>query len=224
MEKRFFKIMNYAADADLKNSISSVHNDLKGKGFLENQHTAGAKIIQLKNRRSSRFVLAISAVAAILIASWFIFNRETGTSIDTDVVFSNNYKPENKLIESYLLPSAGTMEGDFRIALDQYEHEEFTTAKDLLTPLHKQSPENDAVTFYLALSNLGLDDVNSSIALLEPLLEKESKLKTAIKWYLGLAYLKNKEQKKASSIFENLVKSSDEEYSAKATLILRELE
>ena len=227
MEKRFLKTIDMAADVDLKNTISTVHKDLKEKGFFENQHKRGATIIHMNDRRYNRTLMAIAALIAILIASWFIFNNSNKSSIDTDRIFANYYKPENQLANNYLIPGytslAETPEEKIHIAIDQYIIGEYKLAQEKLSALHREMPENDVVVFYLALTNMGLNDYANAISLLQALSLKDSDLKLAANWYLGLAYLKNKKVENASEIFQKLANSNSEEYRSKATLILDDL-
>ena len=129
LEKKFLKMISDVSDADLRNTISSVHMDLKSKKFFDTQQKGEAKIVQLKDRNSLKYLYAIAAVIAVLIASWYVFIKGDDANIDTNELYANYYSPENKLADYYITQgfqgSTNSAEEKLRIALDQYNHMEY---------------------------------------------------------------------------------------------------
>ncbi len=227
MEQRFLKGVEYAADAELKTTIANVHQDLKNKGFFKEQQNHEAKIISINKRNRFRNLIAIAAALAVLIASWFVFNKINTPDVNTDVIYANYYQQE-KNITNFLLdqPAMGlvpTAEKKFELAIEQYSFSEYAKAIEQLLPLQKEFPDNKLIPFYLGLSNIGLGNIDEAIQLLTPLNKKEFEHQGAVKWYLSLSLINIKRINEAKVLLNELIENNDPDYSANAKELLKEL-
>ena len=220
MEKRFLNLLDLASDVELKNTISSVHGGLKEKGFFAKAIVDKTKIVDIsKRKKASRMLYAIAAALALVIAAWLVFDNEP---FDATGIYASNYSPEKTLIETFRENGFGSASTEFEMGLDQYSEAEFMKAKNLLLTHLSENPDDSGAQFYIALCEMELNGFDQAVNLLVPLTEKESIVKEAAKWYLGLAYLNVGKQEEAKAVFKSLTESKDSEYKQKAIGILQE--
>ena len=227
-ERKLLAMLDVAADQELKNTIQSVHNKLDGEGFFKIQHTHKEAIVVDMNKRrtASRMLMALAASLAFVFAAWFFF----GKTLDTEKLFATHYKQE-QTITNKLLATTGaagaagqpeSRDGRLALALDQYANGAFENANLLFGKLLSDFPDDNIVAFYSALTYMETGQADKAAILLKKLDNNKFEYRDAVKWYLGLCYLKNKKTDAAITTFKELERTGSADYKKQAKDILTE--
>jgi len=116
--------------------------------------------------------------------------------------------------------SAGTLES----AMVEYESGNYNGSLKLLHSLLAKEPENSLANLYAGISCLCLNDPQSAIPYLQKVVNsKNSDITDHATWYMGLAYLKEKNLEAATASFKRLSQETSI-FSSKSTDLLKRLE
>ena len=233
MEQKLINTLDLSGDAELRDTISTVHNKLKGESFFENTSTKKeAKIVAMNSRRNNKWLYAIAASVALLAAAWWVFNNRTTTEVDTNSLYANYYKTE-KNITNDLLINIGqdggggqltTREENLRYALDQFSHGAFENAEKYFSELNVEFPNDPLIVFYNGLCQMELENYDSAINFLNKAVENNTDYTDAAQWYLGLSYLKNNQINEAIGLFEKIANDNSSVFQKNAKEILKEFD
>jgi len=109
------------------------------------------------------------------------------------------------------------------LAMELYDSQDYENVATILERINNLKEKNEEIFFYLSVSQLLSDQIQLSIYNLEYLASSEDFKYTAdVKFYLALAYIKNKNLNKARRLLKSLERNNNQ-YSGKATLILKDM-
>lgn len=190
-------------------------------------------IRQQKHRRQRKiisFTTFSTAVAAILIISFIVFNP---IQRDYLQLFTENFEPYDDVITD-----RGNMASEYdtmfyRIMTEYYNKGNYDTSNLLFNSLYSMDKPNDLLLFYYGLSSLAAGDNIKAIQLLKEINTdyKDSyfyKYKQS-RWYLALAYLnaaansKGKKQEEMLLNSKNVLQGiidNNSDYAEKARMLL----
>lgn len=133
----------------------------------------------------------------------------------TAVFYAFLRKPTHEtLFRQYFQPYPNTIPlvrsqtevGKLELAMMEYEAENYHVSLNIIQEVIEEEPENIMARFYAGILNLCLNEPQQAIILFQKVLDAErGDFTDHARWYLGLAYLKNKNRKQALSIFRNIV-------------------
>jgi hypothetical protein len=120
-----------------------------------------------------------------------------------ETLFRQYYQPYPNTIP---LVRSQTQVGKLELAMMEYEAENYRASLNILQEIIREEPENITAHFYAGISNLSLNESRRAIVLFQKVLDAEKgDFTDHARWYLGLAYLKSKDKKQASSIFRDII-------------------
>jgi tetratricopeptide (TPR) repeat protein len=167
--------------------------------------------------------LAASVVLAIIIVPYFM---------PTGDVFVDNFKPAPDLSISFKkqdleLISEGKqtdLNEQVKIIEKALKRKEYDKALALLNGLFEKNWYKDELFIYRANALLGKGETQQAIEEYQTLLDNDTEFETMTKWYLALAYVRNKEAEKAKPLLDEISKATNGIYSKKAKRLLKKLE
>ena len=162
-----------------------------------------------------RLITIVATITILWITANFIFYQKTSGQRIYDAYYqpyTNVLKPtEGQADRNYSLAIGAYKDGNYREALTQFE-------KAII-----DDPDNPGLQLYYAICQLELGNTDFAIAGLEQIANvNDSIFASPSNWYLGLAYLRLGQKKKAGQIFTT-IKSSYGPYKKKAEEILNRL-
>ena len=183
----------------------------------EDTAESASEVIKKSSRRTT-FVRYSSFAAAALIGA-FILIRTLLPSADPGKIFNSYYKPFEAI--SPVTRGVNTNNPDsYSSAIRSYKTGNYTEAAILFAGVSAEDPSYSSSHFFMGLSHLALNNYNQAIALLSERSVISGEYGKEARWYLGLAYLKTSDKKKASECFEYL-SASDGFYRERSEKILR---
>jgi tetratricopeptide (TPR) repeat protein len=180
-----------------------------------------------ENRFTIRRILPIAALAASIVLAIIIVPY----FMPTGDVFVDNFKPTPDLSISFKDEKLQLISEEKRTDLNKQvktiekalKHKEYDKALDLLDALFQKNWYKDELFIYRANALLGKGETQQAIEEYQTLLDNNTKFKNMTKWYLALAYIKDKNLEKAKSLLEVLSNTSDKDYQKKAKQLLKKL-
>ena len=227
-EKEAFE-QEIAVNPALKDEVALHRDVLAGidmhfENELKQKLVRAEKELRAGKPRSSpiipmRWLIGIAATLLLLAISFYVF---TNKAASPEEVFLTYYEPYPNIISP--MERSGESQPTVLTALDYYEQENYSAAIEAFEANLVETLSQPAQRFYYALSLISSGNSTSAIPHLKELthLGDHSFLHQS-QWYLGLAYLKNKETEQARQVFDEL-KNTDTPYSKTAEAILEELE
>ncbi len=201
-EKSVQRVIKHNKRVDLKKKI---------QGFEEeSKNVKKGKIINWKP-------LSIAASIAVII-SLGVYMYNTVFNQSTEELFASNYEKYPNTV-SPIVRSGTEPQTPEQIAFEAYETDNDTKAIELFMGL-KEKPYPEYIDFYLAQSYLKEDQLLNAITQFQKVISANNQFSSPSKWYLALAYLKNKEIQKATATLETIVEK--EGYKSKAAKVLLE--
>ncbi len=170
--------------------------------------------IQLESRRSYKTPLLAAASVSILIALYFVFNTITPNSQD---LFNTYYEPYQPYAPVTMRGEVSDLDS-FDKAQFLYESGEFEKA----LPLYLNSEPSDERDFFIAQTQLALNNVDDAIGILENLHKTGAHPKTTITWFLALSYVKTENFDASKTLLQEL-STTDNAYQEKAKELLKSL-
>jgi hypothetical protein len=138
-----------------------------------------------------RNLLLVASILLIVgLTGWWLFADNSSN----EKRYSQFYKPD---------PGLATVMGnsdnyDFEKAMVEYKNEEYNKALAAWNILLKKQPANDTLLYFTAMAYQAKGDCDSAITNLQPVAENiQSAFNKDACWYLGLCWLKKKENQKA---------------------------
>jgi len=181
---------------DLKKVISITQTEnLKSmlQGF-EKELSNNSKVFFLPKK----WLIAASIILLIGFGFWFINNSYFPSN---EKLYARNFEPYRNIIQPVVRgKNINSIEYKAFVA---YENKNYHKAINLYNSV--DNTDADYIQFYKAMCYLSLDKTNEAINLLLPVAtsnnQSDKNFNEMANWYLGLAYLKNEENKKALSQF-----------------------
>lgn len=204
----------HAAFMDVVNE--NANKDLKQ--FLQNLESNDPTPTEVKPKSSFKKILSLLALITLLLIGAFWVHKATSTS-STIPSFAEYFQP----YPNTLVPvERGESTSDAtKTAMLKYLAKDYTSAIEDFDKLVIEEKNVD-FAFYKAISHLAINETEKSLIILEELYKNKaySQLE-AVRWYLGLAYLEQSQQKQAKTIFSEIV-SSKQKYQRKNSLEILE--
>jgi predicted Zn-dependent protease len=147
-----------------------------------------------------RYVLTACLISVFSIATWhaIVIKKES----DEQVIFEKYFKPLTNP-DAVIRGENDSVEESQ--AIQSYEKEDYFAAVKYYEKLTLNDPTNVKFNLMLGVSLLATNQPKKAIPVLNKILTSID-YKNDIQWYLGLAYLKNKDTAGARAAFENLLK------------------
>lgn len=204
------------------NALQAAHSKLKEEGFFEEPAGDSAKT----RRLPIRSVLAIAASAAVLlIAAWWLWLRP----LTDHQIFNRYYTLDLDLVESFAASKgfAGEQDEELLSVVAALREKEYASARAQIAEIRQKSAP-DAQRYYVAQlleAQLDLKDglLDKALPPLKELAAKdEFSYKTAAQWFLGLAYVRQKDHRQAIPVFRLL--EENPRFGEQAQNILKDLQ
>jgi len=230
-EKRIAEDQQFAEEFEFFKQMISAINKEAEKKFKDNLREIDKKIdtpVLGKQNFFKYFAIAASIVILLGISAYFYF-----TSLSTNeklyLAYYKNYT--NDLVEhtrgtnnNVLLENLSAEENEkLTEAMKFYDEKNYTKTIDIIEDNFVSKSPNPAILFFLAVSQLEVGRLDEAIENLEFLnnITKHS-YSEQTKWYLSLAYIKNKEYEKAMLLLKEL-EISGNKYKDNAVKLISDL-
>lgn len=173
------------------------------------------RILRMRPRRA---IGAVAAVAALLIASAWVFTLLNQPSMSPDEIYAMYYQPDDAVMVMRSGEQSG--EGDqLAEALRRYEQADYEGALQLF----KEDKSSLMVHFYSGLAYMEIEMFHEAIRSFQTILDDQQNLfMEQAQWYQGLCYIKIGQPEKARVVFKELA-ASNGPYKAKVDFILKNL-
>ena len=173
-----------------------------------------------KSLRKNLFVRYFSLSAAALIGAFILINTLLPSS-NPEKLFNSYYRPFDAI--SPVTRSINNSTTDvYSTAISNYKSGNYKVAAAGFEEVIEKDPFAESARFFLALSQLAMENYNKSVNLLSGIANNTGEYGKEAKWYLGLSYIKTGNKQKAAECFEFLAKS-DGFYKDRSEKILRRL-
>ncbi|MFC1501987.1 tol-pal system YbgF family protein [bacterium] len=215
-----FRIENHLTDCGLCSealeglvlSKSDIHNTLSSlrKGYRDRFQRVDTKQIHWKP------YFAMSAIIVLVFASVFTILQQKPMHETLFQEYFQTYPNTTPIVRGD--ESAGIMEN----AMIEYEATNYKKALNILENLLNTDPQNAAALFYAGICHLNLKQPDRTIPYLKKVIAGSNIFIEPAGWYLGLAYLRNKELNQAQKIFREIT-GRDGLYQEDAQKLLQEM-
>ena len=192
--------------------IHSASNKMRDEELKERM-SAIEDQVSTKNSVNYKVFIRWAAVLLFVTLPIYYFIAESGKS-DQDLYMAY-FEPYPNVL--------GPTRDDNSIAIDgmvDYETEAYNQAANKLSKALAANPQNNAIRLYLGISLMNTGRFDEAITVLEPIPDN-SRFAYQSKWYTSLAYLAQKNNKKAIMLLEELER--DGSYSEQAKKLLGEI-
>ena len=208
---------------------SAESNEIGGVAYLKTSESS---------EKSKYSYVNYLAVAAILIIGFFIWQPTQSTDKELFAYYStnlqsitrNNFEKLNKEVltsnergEDFILNNYSKVETDKALSgLSHYKDGNYDRAKKIFKELNPKN-RNKQILYFLAISQLNTNDVDSAISNLEYLIVQPNfNFINEAKFHLAIGYLKRGFRKKSKELLKELIKV-DSEISKEANYILKQM-
>ena len=185
------------------------HFDKQLKQSLKDHETKGKK----------RKLYVAMAVAASFLAIAIFSYQMLYVSVNDSEIFLKYYKPYYNVIDEPQRNSTSANDGS---VFQLYDKGEYHKAIAGLRNSLAISPQNLEASFYLGLSYLAVNQLDSAVLYLNKSSQQVSAFLEPAQWYLGLAYLKSGKTGTAKKVFRE-ISNKPGGYRNRAEVILEEL-
>ncbi|HUH74387.1 MAG TPA: hypothetical protein VLZ75_08250 [Chitinophagales bacterium] len=168
--------------------------------------------IPKQNKTFQWIAIAASFIGIVLIS---IFSIYYYSSTDSSNLYAEYFQPYPNEVVPLV---RGQVESSTELkAFNAYELENYELSANLF-----ENIKEDYALLYAGISNLELNQNQKAITQLQTLSLQNGKYQEPAEWYLALAYLKNKENKKAKGILK-LIVQNHQQFSEQASELLERL-
>lgn len=174
------------------------------------QQPAEVPVVRMHVRKwwyAAASVLVLCAVAATLFL-------QSPRNLSNDAIFSEFYNASNMVDQT---------RGDQNLveAVIKFQQKDFATASVLFKNILEKDHKNIAVMFYYGIANIETQQLNVATKAFEDIIAQNDNLFVEhAKWYLGLCYLKNNQNEKATDQFVEIASDPDNYHRHEARAIL----
>jgi predicted Zn-dependent protease len=195
------------------NNLNTIESSLNNKIDAKINQTKNGKIILMN---AIKFV---AAACVIGIFSFMMYRSFFSNKLDEQTIYASYFKPLTNTDATVRGENDSTEEAK---AAQAYEKEDYFEAVNFYQKLVANNPDNVKNNLFLGISFMATNQPKKAIDILNKITTSEE-FHFDIQWYLGLAYIKNKEIQNAQSVFANLSKE-DNYYQKEASEILEKLD
>lgn len=217
---------HYEEIAEHINQCSLCSEAIEGMRSIQKKHTIKPVVRSLNQEIRARakqshvkkqnWKIYYAMAASLLLASSLLIYLFSQNPMEKDI-FSKYFKPYPNTIP--IIRGEESVD-QLKLAMIEYEFENYTETVLILDKLLKNDPDNSTALFYSGISNLYLDKTTQAIKQLKRVVgSSESDFKIQAAWYLGLAYLKNRDAENAREVFNKII-SEDHWYKQQSIEIL----
>ncbi len=154
-------------------------------------------------RKTYTIRIAIFAAAAMIAA--IVFIKTLNPSESSEKLYQEYYKP--LIAYSSTTRNNPNIIDPFANAVEMYKQGQYQAAATFFSDLMTKDPNSITAHFFGGITKMELGDYKQAIGLLNEVVSKNGEYKKEAQWYLGLAYLKIKETKRAATYFKELAES-----------------
>jgi TolA-binding protein len=190
---------------------------------LKPEESEPVKYLTADNKQgiSRSLIVRYASLSAAAVIGVFFLIKMLLPSSDTEKLYTSYYQPFNAV--SSVTRSAISDETDlYSTSLEQYRLGDYQTAAIGFSAVILRDTSIIAPRFLMGMSQMGMGNFDQAVNLLSPISVRSGEYHKEAVWYLGLAYLKTGEKKKAAECFALLTKSPGY-YNERAGKILRRL-
>lgn len=194
--------------------INTIENDLHNS--IDNS------IISSKKKKNTFINVVKLAVAACIISiiSLTVYRTFfTSKNVDEQKIYANYFKPLTNTDVIVRGENDTTIETKAAAA---YEKEDYFEAVNVYQKIVANNPDNVKNNLFLGISFLATNQPKKAIEIFNNIIQSEE-FHYDIRWYLALAYIKNKELQNATTILKTLTKEENY-YQKDAVEILNEID
>jgi cytochrome c-type biogenesis protein CcmH/NrfG len=194
--------------------INTIENDLYNS--IDNS------IISSKKKKNTFINVVKLAVAACIISiiSLTVYRTFfTSKNVDEQKIYANYFKPLTNTDVIVRGENDTTIETKAAAA---YEKEDYFEAVNVYQKIVANNPNNVKNNLFLGISFLATNQPKKAIEIFNNIIQSEE-FHYDIRWYLALAYIKNKELQNATTILKTLTKEENY-YQKDAVEILNEID
>ena len=168
----------------LRTTLKEVNADWS----LDSSRKSSGRIFKLSPRIQS----IAAAISLLIVASlWFVMPSKQS---NPTALFTQNFEPYEVVLSQRSMdaPNYNGLEA----AISAYAEKDYYKSQALFSGLYKLNPQQPIFNLYACVSQLAIDNAQSTIACFQDL-QGINRLKEQATWYLSLAYLKNSDIKMA---------------------------
>ena len=176
-----------------------------------------AKNNGLRERQAkSGYMVSLLTVALTITILWLTANLIFDHKPAHEKIYNRYFEPFANVLKSAETPD----QGNYPEAMKLYESGNYGEAILKFEEAVINDPDNQALQFYCAISQLEVGNVDFAIADFQDVIKSNHPtFSSPSSWYLGLAYLRSGQIAKAEAVFKS-IKSSDLLYKDQAVEVL----
>ncbi len=208
-------------EPDFQNDLQFL-TDMRGPLSIENRPLLKAQLKEkeqqiLKSKKVIRLMptLAIAASFLALIAVSFLF----WPSQTNSELFSSHYEAYPSIINP-IVKGEQTAASVLDEAMVDYQQSNFNKASQLLESINSKT---DTVSFYLAMSQIELNQIPAAQQNLELIDEQTSRFYLESQWYRALLFLKQGQDTEAKAQLQLIANTQQHPYLDEASRLLSEM-
>lgn len=171
------KIAPSEADQEVEASLAAF-----GKQYFKDQEQPPAKVVSLRPYLRWISVAAILVIGLLVWAPWS----------------ANLYEKYSISKEMSVVERGADTKNNLEKAADFYNAHDFNAARTILAQEYSLSPENSLVAYYYGITLIETGNENEARTILTKLYEGESVFKYDAAYYIGLSFVKQKDNQQAS--------------------------
>ena len=207
---------NLKQDPDTEKIREYINQSIENDALLPKMEVIHKRTVEITSATKIRL---IGLAAAALIAGFLIF-RSLVPDESPSTLYSAFYKPMSAI--SPVTRGNSTLLEQYGLAIDMYNQKKYDVAASMFNEVIRKDESFIAAYFFLGITQMELDNYSEAISNLVFVLSHPQEFTKEAQWYLGLAYLKIGEKKKATLYFEILA-GSNGFYQDHSKKILRKL-
>ena len=212
-EKKQKAIVKDSKSAEIADFVSGALNTVENKEVVHHE-------VVVKSSSTTVFV-KYATLAAAALAGIFMIIKTLIPSSDPGKIFNSYYKPFEAM-SSITRSIEGNPAGEYSAAIALYKNGDYAKASAEFKAISEKDTGDESPKFFTGLSQMALENYSQAIELLSEVSAKPGEYGKEARWYLGLAYLKVSDRRKALECFEYLSRSEGY-YRERSEKILRRL-
>ena len=176
----------------VEQTIKSINKDIRNN--FTSRH-------EKKPHRKVYYATAAALLIAIISFLYVLSNRTPSTT-----VYAKIFKPYPNTIPLTRGEESDTL---VKSAMIEYEAGNYKGTLKILQAILDTEGDNIMACFYSGIANLCLDHPKQAIFYFQKVIEGQGDFIEQSEWYLGLAYLKNRDMEKSKTILKRIIANNN---------------